>query len=245
MKNYFLKFLFCFLVFGWISSFAQAQNNRPGFITEYENMDIRTIPPTDMVSPTKNERAMIAYNIGTYLMYQNRLTEAEEYLKEAVYLDPEFVDAMDHLGVVYRRLNRLRESEEMYLRSIELNKINKVPFLNLAVVYRLQNKLNEAFQLYLHVVQTHPNDPEGYYGMGEMFYIVGNYETSHVFFDRAIELYIEMNSTLVYDAFYYKGMIYYRTGDYDRALMYLTEARKGNPNNATLENAINDIMNSR
>jgi tetratricopeptide (TPR) repeat protein len=222
---------------------AESQDNSSRHVTEYENVTIKTIDPTDMVSPTENERAMTAYNIGTYLMYQNRLDEAEVLLKEAIDLDPVFVDAIDHLGIVYRRQNRLKEAEQTYLKSIELNKINKVPFINLAVVYRLQNRLNDAFQLYIHVAQTHPNDPEGYYGMGEIFYIVGDYENALQFFDMAVNLYLELGSSLVFDAFYYIGMIYYETDEYDEALKYLEEAKKGNPNNQTIQRTINEIKN--
>jgi tetratricopeptide (TPR) repeat protein len=36
-------------------------------------------------------------------------------------------------------------------------------------------------------------------------------------------------------------MIYYEIEDYDEALKYLQEARKGNPNNEALENTIDEI----
>jgi tetratricopeptide (TPR) repeat protein len=62
-----------------------------------------------------------------------------------------------------------------------------------------------------------------------------------LFFDKAIELYIELNSALVYDAFYYKGMIYFRMNEYDQALKCLEEAKKGNPNNAAIERTIDEI----
>jgi tetratricopeptide (TPR) repeat protein len=218
-----------------------AQDNQSRYRAEYDNLNIKPIEPAAMVSPTENEAAMMAYNIGTYYMRENRLSEAEKYLKEAVDLDPVFVDAMDHLGLVYRRQNRIEEAERIYLKSIELNDRNKVPFINLAVVYRIQGRLNDAFQLYRHLVQIIPDDPEGYYGIGEIFYIVGDYENSMPFFDKAVELYIDLNSPYVYDAFYYIGMIYYEIDEYDKALKYLEGARKGNPNNEALENTINEI----
>ena len=116
--------------------------------------------------------------------------------------------------------------------------------MNLAIVYRIQGRLNDAFQLYRHVVETHPNNPEGYFGIGSIFYIVENYESSMLFFRRAVELYKELNSQLIYNAYFYIGMIYFRTGEYNEALIYLEEARRGNPNNESLvEQAINEIRN--
>ena len=147
--------------------------------------------------------------------------------------------------MVYRRQNRLDEAEAMYLRSIELNDQNNVPLQNLAVVYRLQNRLNDAYELYVKMIALNENNPESYYGIGELYYIVGNYSYSIAFFDKALELYIAQNSALVYDVFFYKGVIFYRTGNFDEALRFLEEARKGNPNNATIENLINDIKQAK
>ena len=246
MKHIILSIMFSLFLLSNVDIIcAQAQDNQSRYITDNEIMDIRTIDPVEMASPTENGKAREAYNIGTEFMRQNRLVEAEKYLKEAIDLEPEFVDAMDHLGILYRRQNRLEEAEEIYLRSIGLNDKNKVPFLNLAVVYRIQGRLNDALGLYRKVVEINQNDPEGYYGIGELFFIVGNYEVSMPFFDRALELYISLNSSLVYDVYYYKGMIHFRKNEFDEALKYLEEAKIGNPNNEAIERTINEIKNGR
>jgi tetratricopeptide (TPR) repeat protein len=224
---------------------VQNSSNSSEYSVENESLDIKVIGPVAMAAPSKNENAVREYNIGTQLLHENKLDEAEKHLKEAIKLDPLFVDAMDHLGRVYRIQNRLKEAEEIYLKSIELNNKNKVPYQNLAIVYRLQNRLNDAFELYKKMIQLDENDPESYYGIGELFYIVGDYKNSMTFFDKAIELYIKLNSVLVYDAFFYKGMIYFKINEYDQALKYLEEAKKGNPNNATIERTIEEIKNKK
>jgi tetratricopeptide (TPR) repeat protein len=205
---------------------------------------VESIGLSETANPADKEAAMTAYNIGTYYMRENKFNDAEKYLKEAVDLDASFIDAIDHLGFVYRRQNRLEEAEKIYLKSIKLNDKNKVPFINLAVICKLQGRMDEAVQLYSYLIQILPNDPEGYYGLGEVFYITGHDEKSIQFFDMALKLYMDLNSPLVYDVFFYKGLICYRNNKYDEALKYLEEARKGNPNNETLENTIYEIKNS-
>ena len=209
-------------------------------------MDIKVVgPPSPMAAPSANEQATALYNLGSQFLSENKLEEAERCLKEAMDLDPLFLDAMDHLGLVYRRQNRLPEAEKIYLKSIAINDKNKVPYQNLAVVYRMQNKLNDAFELYKKLIKLDENDPEGYYGMGGLLFIAEDYKNSMFFFDKAIELYIRINSPHVYDAFYYKGMIYYMMYENDEALKYLNEALKGNPDNATIKNTINEIKNQK
>ena len=232
-------FIFC-IMFPLLLSAVNAQDNR--IQTEQENMQIITIDPVPMVAPTENIDAMNAYNSGTLYMRDGMLEEAEDYLSLAIELDPFFVDAMDHLGIVYRRQNRLEEAEAMYLRSIEINSQNKVPYQNLAVVYRLQNRLNEAFELYRMLIILDENDPEGYYGIAELFFIVGQNENAMPFIDRAIQLYYAAGSPLLLNAFYYKGMLLYRMENFDEALLFLQAAREAHPNNATLNNALNDIL---
>jgi tetratricopeptide (TPR) repeat protein len=211
-------------------------------IAEEEIVDgIRYIGPSPMAAPSANEQAMEAYNRGSYLMRENILEEAEKHLKEAIELDPLFVDAMDHLGIVYRRQGRYDEAEEMYLKSIATNSENPVPYQNLAVVYRLQGRLNDALGLYQKMIALDSENPEPYYGIGELFYIVDDYEKSIAFFNAAIQRYLAKNSNLVYDALHYQGMNYYYFQRYDEALQYLKEVQKANPGNETLNAIIDEI----
>jgi tetratricopeptide (TPR) repeat protein len=243
MKNVIFVIVVSLLVFGCVRTKnvknTEAQSE---YLAESENMNIKMVGPAQpLVAPSNSEQAMQAYTTGTTFLKENNLSEAEKYLKEAIELDPLFVDAMDYLGMVYRRQNRFDEAEEMYLRSIGINDENVVPYLNLAVVYRIKNKLNDAFELYEKIIDIDEKNPESYYGIGELFYIVGDYEKSMPFFDKAIELYIEQDSMVVYDAFYYKGMIYYKINNYDAALKYLEEVQKVDSNNQTLKKTISEI----
>ena len=73
-----------------------------------------------LVSPTPYSDAADAYNTGlTYLnSYDNE--NAEKYFLKAIEIDPNFVDAMDNLGVAYRRQGKLEQAEEIYLKSLSM-----------------------------------------------------------------------------------------------------------------------------
>jgi len=240
-KNYIAGFIF-FTAFLFINTtFIFSQNDQSVYITDNENITITTMDPDPMISDPINEKAMAAYIRGSQFMHQNRLNEAERFLKEAIELYPDFVDALDHLGIVYRRMSRFEEAEQMYLRSIAINNTNRVPYLNLAIVYRIMNRANEAFALYNRVIEINPNDPEGYYGTGELHFGLKNYELSLQFFNKAIELYTAIDSPYVYHAFYYKGMTLYYLKNYEEALKYLEDVQKANINIEGLTRTINEI----
>ena len=229
----------CLLIF--VLSSCASTGKIPLINNQDEDGGARVFGLSPMVAPSENQQAMSYYNLGTRLLHENKLGEAEKYLRQAIELDPLFVDAMDHLGLVYRRQNRLAEAEEMYLKSISLNKENKVPYQNLAVIYKMQNRFDEAFRLYVVLVDLDQNDPEGYYGIGEIFYTLADYENAILFFDKALEIYINLKSPYIYDVYFYKGMMYFGMGEYDEALWFLEEAQKSYPNNSTIQSAINEI----
>ena len=199
-----------------------------------------------MIAPSKNEQAMEKYLTGSQFLEENKLNEAESHLKEAIALDSLFVDAMDHLGMVYRRQNRLQEAEEIYLRSIGLNNKNIVSYQNLAAVYRIQNRLRDALELYMKMIEINEYNPEPYYAMGELSFTVEEYENSMKLFDIAIKLYMESNPLNVFDAFYYKGMIYFKLKKWDEALYWLEAAQKGilpEKVKISIKNKIDEIKN--
>jgi len=242
MKKLFLCVLLAvFLFSNAICVFSQSQGNQSTYVTGDEVITITTLEPDDMVTQTASDRAMAAYVTGSRLMNQNRLLDAERYLLEAIELYPEFVDALDHLGIVYRRLNRFAEAEQMYLRSISINNSNRVPFINLAVVYRIQGRADEAFDLYKRVIEINPNDPEGYYGTGELHFSAKNFDLSLQFFDKAMELYAAIRSPYISHVHYYKGMIYYELKNYEEALKHLEEAQRLRLNIEGLNRTINEI----
>ncbi|MDR2754349.1 MAG: tetratricopeptide repeat protein [Planctomycetaceae bacterium] len=233
--------LFVILFFLVLGCTAKKGDEPSKYPTQPDSMDIKLVNNQPMVAPSQNIQAYVAYKKGTKLLDEYKLDEAEKYLKKAIQLDPLFVDAMDHLGLVYRRQNRLDDAKEIYLKSITINDKNLVSYQNLAIVYRLQNKLDEAFELYIKMIRIDENNPEPYYGIGELFFITADYEKALAFFDKALELYVDQNSPLVYDVFCYKYSIYYKTKNYDEALKYLEVIKKNDPNDTIIETLIKEI----
>jgi tetratricopeptide (TPR) repeat protein len=173
-----------------------------------------------MVSPTSNEEARMNYNKGTELLRNNQLDEAEKYLLEAIELDPNFCDAMDHLGLLYRRQKRYDDAIEIYTRSISTNSENVVSYQNLAVVYRLQKRYEDARQMFLKIVDLDKDNPEGYYGIGQLYYDVGMYDDCITFMQIDIQKYYEQESLYIYDASVYIAHAYYAKEEYQEALKF-------------------------
>jgi tetratricopeptide (TPR) repeat protein len=210
---------------------------------DIRRLDDSTFIAREMVSPTENMNAMDAYNQGTSLLHQNQLEEAEKYLLKAIELDNNYVDAIDHLGLVYRRLQRYDDSEKMYLLSIEINPNNTVPYLNLAMVYRFQWRYEDSRQMYLRAQKIDENDPEPYFGIGVLYQLVERYDISISFINFAIQKYLDKDSVLVCDALYVQGNNYYYMEEYDEALKYYKLALLYYPDSGEIKNKINETEN--
>jgi tetratricopeptide (TPR) repeat protein len=213
------------------------------FSDDIRRSEDTTFITKEMVSPTESKEAMAAYNKGTDLLRQNKFEEAEKYFLKAIELDNKFIDAIDHLGLVYRHMKKYEDSEKMYILSIEINPSNTVPYINLAMVYRLLGRYEDARQSYLKAQKIDTNNPEPYFGIGVLYQIIGMYEMSMNFINIAIQKYIEKESNLVCDAYYIQGNNYLYMDDLDTALKYFKVALIYYPKNDEILKRINEIEN--
>lgn len=224
MKNFFL--LFCVLIY--TNLYAQQINNY-NFIVG------------DLVAPTTNEEARINYNNGTESLHQNDLDNAEKYFLKAIELDPGYIDAIDHLGIVYRRQTKYEEAIKMYQKSISLNDKNYVPYINLALVYKLQNRYEDARLTYLKVIEFDKENPEPYYGIGQLYLEVEMYEECIDFMQIALNKYYNNDSMYLFDASYNIAYAYYFMGSLEDALKYFKFTATYYTDNQNIQNIIEEI----
>ena len=203
-------------------------------------MDKLTVD-NDVKFSSDNEEARQAYIKGTKLMMDEKFEEAEPYLSLAVEIDPAFTEALDHLGIVYRRQKKYEEAEKVYLRSAALNDKNIAAYINLALVYRDLNRPDDVFNMYKKAHEIDPDDPESYFGMGAFFQLLKDYEQSKYYLSCAIDIYLKNKSDRVLDAFYNQGINYYELKEYDEALECFSQVIKVYPNDEYLLKKIAEI----
>lgn len=188
-----------------------------------------TVPPNietkvvqvDIYCPPDSEEARQAYNSGARLhLEEGKVDEAREMYLKAIELDPGFCDAMDNLGLLYRREGNLEEAIKWYKRSIRVLYENPVPHLNLGFTYRLQEKADEAMAEYKVVIALDPNDPEGHYGLGNVYMTQERHREAAEQFKKAEELYMQASSPYVSDARYKLGVAYYALEEWATARDY-------------------------
>ena len=119
------------------------------------------------------------------------------------------VDAWDHLGISYRRTDQIDKAIEAYEISIQINPQNPVPYQNLGLIYsHIKKDASKALPLYKKLVELDPSDPEGFFGLANVYNKMNSYDEAIVNGLKAAELYKQKKSPLIADAYYKLGVSY-------------------------------------
>lgn len=160
-------------------------------------------------SVSKNQNAIDLYSKGNDELKKENFKKAIEYFEKAVKLDPEFTFAWDNLGVSYRKLNNYDKAIESYEKSLKINPNGITPLQNIAVVYQYKEEYQKAIESYQKLAEIDGNNPEIYYGMGQVYAInLNDYEKGLDNMCKAYNMYIKQKSPYRTDAEKVINLIY-------------------------------------
>ncbi len=129
------------------------------------------------------------YAIGSIYLIKNDLKAAERHLKSAVSLDPKYVDAHNHLGVVYARSGApLNIVLKAFNKALEIDPDHFDTLLNLGH-FHLRNNNNElAEAMFTRAARAKPDDPIVVNNLGAVKVRKNRREEALPFYRRALEL---------------------------------------------------------
>lgn len=152
------------------------------------------------------------YHLGMVFSDQQKLTEACEYFKKAVELEPDKSMYHYRLGIVYSRLMMLDFAIDELQRSIDLNPEHQRSRFILGTIHFQRGDMDEACNVFTALIKTSPNFADAYYHRGLAYYHMGKNEQSKADLEKAIELnpaYDEARNRLAY--------LYFNAGNYLQA----------------------------
>jgi len=98
---------------------------------------------------------------STEALAKGDVKKAEERLRKAIEIDPQFARAWNNLGVVLMRENNPAAAKEAFLKSIEVDEKFPSGYLNLARLSMREQKWPEADAYITKSLSFNPLDPEG------------------------------------------------------------------------------------
>jgi tetratricopeptide (TPR) repeat protein len=158
------------------------------------------------------ESARVNYNLGSTLNEQAQLStnpaqkkqllqRSATYLLEAIRIYPDYQDAYNNLGLVYKNAQNYQKAQTVYKALIQKKPEYSKAYYNLATTLFADEQYQEAIRYMLEYTRLKPNSANAYFIMGQA---AGNLQQ----FDRAVDFLgqaVKIQPDFV-DAYNYLGM---------------------------------------
>jgi tetratricopeptide (TPR) repeat protein len=162
-------------------------------MVERKASDTDTSPRKRTVSAGETEReipqtARKAYDRGVSAVDRGRLEEAVGHFREALAIAPDYLFALNDLGVQLMRLDCLEEATATLARAVELAPSSYPPHQNLALALFRSGKLAEASEQSARALAINPEAPSALFVSGQIARALGNRDAAVAAFTRAFVL---------------------------------------------------------
>ena len=155
------------------------------------------------------------YNLAWYYDEIERYAEAEKWYLKYLEKNPDNVDAIKNLGIVYGKEGKYEEAEKYFKKA----GIEGSGIYNTALVYKTEKKYDKAEKIYLEAIEK--GDIEAYFGLGDMYDKLKKKK-------KAEEVYIKGAEKGEYRCAFIMGGKYFDYGNFkEAAKFYLIAAEKG------------------
>ena len=143
------------------------------------------------------------YCLAGQFKKKGQIEEAIKYLKRAIALNPDYVDAHLDLGIVYGQEERGEEAILEFKKAIEINPYYEKCYNNLGIIYQKQGRTEEAISEFKKAIKVDPLFLEGYRNLGKAYERKGMYDEAISQYKKAVaikpnlaEVYYKLGSLL-------------------------------------------------
>jgi len=153
-------FLFCFCVVLILFGGLVIQRNR-----DYGS-ELRLFRQTVTHAP---QSAKAHNNLGSFLMSQRRLEEAQQAFETSLRLNPRDLSVWVNLGTLYKEKGQYDQAVQIYERILQETPEDLILLHKLAIVYAEMGR-EEAEELFREVMQKDPSFIDAYFNLGSYYW---------------------------------------------------------------------------
>jgi tetratricopeptide (TPR) repeat protein len=126
------------------------------------------------------------YNKATAYYYAKNYKKAEEELREAIRINPNYAEAHNNLGILLTELKRYDEAEEEYRKAIKINPKLAEAHNNLGFLLAELKRYEEAEKEYRKAIKINPKPADAHYNLGILLAELKRYEEAEEEYRKAI-----------------------------------------------------------
>jgi superkiller protein 3 len=146
---------------------------------------------------------------------KNDLAKAEEHLKAAIKIYPNYAEAYNNLGVIYINQNRVDDAEQAFAKATEIMPNNAIALKNLGQARMRAGHYREAIAPLSSATQLDSTDAKALASLGESYLRVKNLSNARDCFEKSVVL----NPRLAFSRFRL-GSVCLEQRDYEAALKH-------------------------
>jgi tetratricopeptide (TPR) repeat protein len=200
-------------------NFADSRNSLHNPLT------VDFLPPEDLRGlrtveiPEEMVLAMFMNNRAVEAIVGGRLNDAYAWAREAVRQSPDFVAALNTLGVVYLRRDLLPQAAAVFDYALERDAQNRPALANLAKAYAKMGRVDESMQLYRRLAKLEPDPPFHYFNLGLAAMKQHDFRAARDHFAREVA-----RADYYHEFHYWLGLANYQLGNVEQARRHLALA---------------------
>jgi tetratricopeptide (TPR) repeat protein len=183
-------------------------------------------------APLTEEEKLNKLGIEAY--DQQKFEKAREYFEQAIEVNKSYTEALINLGLTYRQLEKTDQAIKIFQKINKQEPGNKQALQLLATVYLLKQMPEKSLEYYNELEVVDSNNPELYFGLGNVYTQMEDYKQANDYYKKAINLYSEEKPVLKSDAYLNLALNNFRTREYNLAISNLQEATHLNSESALI-----------
>ena len=160
-----------------------------------------------------------------------QLNEAVRLIESSLRTNPEHVEALNNLGVAYRRMGRLEDAMAAHRRAVELSPKSATAHNNLGTDLHALSRFEEARRHYETAIALDPSSAEAHRNLGATLTELGRLDEAARPIQRSLELFPQSA-----DAHHSLGTVMLKAGRSDDAIRHFNEALRLDPQHAGARN---------
>jgi tetratricopeptide (TPR) repeat protein len=194
---------------------------------EQQSLTVDFLPPQDLVGLRTREIsedtvvAMYMNNRAVEALVAARLDDAYAWAREAVQRNPQFLPALNTLGVVYLRRGALSQAALVFGQVLEQDPAHRPALANLAGSYARMGRVEESRQLERRLAQLEPEPPLHHFNLGIAAMKRQDFAAAKELFSREVA-----RSEDFHEAHYWLGLANFQLGNADLAQRHFARALK-------------------
>lgn len=167
-----------------------------------------------------SEQAIKSYKGGKLALELEEYSIAEKYFLEAMNANPGWVLPLDYLGMISGIKKDYNNAILYYSKSLEIFPEGSFALMKQAAVFTKIHEYEKALKNYKAMIRHYPKDIEGYFGLGQVYYLLENYEIALDNLMYCHKKYVAENSDYVKDTQYYISSIHGKLKEQNKLHIY-------------------------